>query len=884
MKLASLFTVVLLNMLLVFSAVSPVHAQPAQGDWVITGQVVAENETIALDGNLVVKSGGSLTLRNVILTVNSSDTAQYQISAEPGSSFCIYDSTIMPSDERYAPSFSINGAKFVMKDSEIRGIAAQGWESIKKKTRTDWGFSVSDVDAPLIEGNKITAVNMDKATLQFSNVRDAVINNNVIESEGKVNLHLRFDNLHNSVIMGNHLVVSFFRLERSWNNHIANNTVDVKGWSTVGLMITNGSGNNLIDNNTFNAVPEYGSICTAFRLVNTTFPNAFINNVIKGSSRPEGGAGFITGILISQASNAIIANNRFVDLPTGVSDLEAMQIYRSDSNLILNNHIEGANSGIILFASAGNSLMGNQVSKSGRGIGLYYSSDNNMVENNTLEDNFVNIVFDDAQNNTIRANTFGPYEQRQGYDDSDNLWSRNYWSDYTGKDRGDGTGDAPYSVSPQGADNEPLISKPSPAPALVPDLKPVPFKPFEWESFYFVDANGISVTPKGQIRDKVLKLRGNLTIEEGMSLTLENVTLTAVPGKLAGYAIFVKSGASLYIYGSKVICGERGPAIQIIVEKGGKFIIKDSELHNLGSPGTEVGPAIRILADGVVIENNIITGSKGVIADSNLRDIRIVNNTVSKCLNGIHSWSSVENCIIAGNKISEVVHGSIDLGGTVSNSTIAENTLSDVWGAITWPGETLGDNEILNYMGGFPSKLTFRYLRISPTEVVVGEPVTILADVRSQGEFEATGTVTLMVDGVKVESKSVKLAGVKSTTVDFTLVKDTAGVYKVEVDGLTGSFTVSPPVQPQRPAVRPPVRPQWPAMRPPFQPQNPAVRPPEVLPPAPESEKPPEELPQVPSAGQGLPTLLVGAIVVAIVVIVGGGIAYTLRRKKQKES
>ena len=47
-----------------------------------------------------------------------------------------------------------------------------------------------------------------------------------------------------------------------------------------------------------------------------------------------------------------------------------------------------------------------------------------------------------------------------------------------------------------------------------------------------------------------------------------------------------------------------------------------------------------------------------------------------------------------------------------------------------------------------------------------------------------------MVDGTKVESKSVKLAGGKSTTVDFTLVKDTAGVYKVEVDGLTGSFTV----------------------------------------------------------------------------------------------
>jgi parallel beta-helix repeat protein len=198
----------------------------------------------------------------------------------------------------------------------------------------------------------------------------------------------------------------------------------------------------------------------------------------------EGGGwttgGFKTGVLISLTSNAIIANNSFIDFPIGdTAHNEVIQVYRSDNNLILNNYINSSNNGIILFASSNNTLKGNRVLSSGRGIALYYSSSDNIVENNILINNSVNIILDNAQNNTIRMNSFSTHE-RQGYDDSDNLWSHNYWSDYTGRDDdGDGIGDTPYAIHPKGLDHTPLMSFLL-APVSVPPLKPVPFEDV-WE-------------------------------------------------------------------------------------------------------------------------------------------------------------------------------------------------------------------------------------------------------------------------------------------------------------------------------------------------------------------------------------------------------------------
>ena len=74
--------------------------------------------------------------------------------------------------------------------------------------------------------------------------------------------------------------------------------------------------------------------------------------------------------------------------------------------------------------------------------------------------------------------------------------------------------------------------------------------------------------------------------------------------------------------------------------------------------------------------------------------------------------------------------------------------------------------------------------------VNIAEPATISAFVTNIGDVAGTTTVTLKINGVAVSSKSLKLDGGESRKVSFTTVQGQAGDYKVEIDGLSGTFTV----------------------------------------------------------------------------------------------
>ncbi|MFC1939781.1 Ig-like domain-containing protein [Chloroflexota bacterium] len=81
-------------------------------------------------------------------------------------------------------------------------------------------------------------------------------------------------------------------------------------------------------------------------------------------------------------------------------------------------------------------------------------------------------------------------------------------------------------------------------------------------------------------------------------------------------------------------------------------------------------------------------------------------------------------------------------------------------------------------------------LSISPTEVDTGDKVTISVTVANTGTAAGGYEVTLKVNGAVVETKTVTLAVDSSQKVTFTTTKDTAGTYSVDVNGLTGIFTV----------------------------------------------------------------------------------------------
>lgn len=100
-----------------------------------------------------------------------------------------------------------------------------------------------------------------------------------------------------------------------------------------------------------------------------------------------------------------------------------------------------------------------------------------------------------------------------------------------------------------------------------------------------------------------------------------------------------------------------------------------------------------------------------------------------------------------------------------------------------------------------PALATFSVsdLTINPEQAGIGEPVTISVMVANTGELEGTYTVTLKINTTVEASENVTLTGGATKSVTFTISKDTDGTYDVEVDGLTGTFTVTkPPSAPTR--------------------------------------------------------------------------------------
>jgi hypothetical protein len=92
--------------------------------------------------------------------------------------------------------------------------------------------------------------------------------------------------------------------------------------------------------------------------------------------------------------------------------------------------------------------------------------------------------------------------------------------------------------------------------------------------------------------------------------------------------------------------------------------------------------------------------------------------------------------------------------------------------------------------GTAPAEITVSGLVVPATDIGIAEKATISAMVSNSGDVAGTTTVTFKINGVAVASKDVKLAGHESKSVSFATVQGKAGSYKVDVNGLTGTFTV----------------------------------------------------------------------------------------------
>jgi len=104
-----------------------------------------------------------------------------------------------------------------------------------------------------------------------------------------------------------------------------------------------------------------------------------------------------------------------------------------------------------------------------------------------------------------------------------------------------------------------------------------------------------------------------------------------------------------------------------------------------------------------------------------------------------------------------------------------------------------------------PAAFSLSSLVVSPNEVAPGGTVTISVNVVNTSEEVGNYIVALKIDGVVEASEEVSINAGASQQVIFTLSKDVAKTYSVDVNGLSGTFVVeeeapAPPALPAPPA------------------------------------------------------------------------------------
>ncbi|HXX98480.1 MAG TPA: CARDB domain-containing protein, partial [Candidatus Bathyarchaeia archaeon] len=94
-----------------------------------------------------------------------------------------------------------------------------------------------------------------------------------------------------------------------------------------------------------------------------------------------------------------------------------------------------------------------------------------------------------------------------------------------------------------------------------------------------------------------------------------------------------------------------------------------------------------------------------------------------------------------------------------------------------------------------PATYTISNLSISPNTVNIGSDVTVNATVTNVGDISGTDTVSFKVNGTTVDSQDITLEGKENKVVSFTTIADTIGSNAIDVNGTTGEFAVSMPLQ-----------------------------------------------------------------------------------------
>jgi parallel beta-helix repeat protein len=338
-----------------------VGGPPSSGDWIVTGTESYSDQTIVLDGNLIVENGGNLTFEKVTFELKCHFDGEYSISVNPGGKFYVLDGSVITS---YTPSNAYSflvqpNSTFRMSNSELH---SSGWHAVIPTPEQPMGLSIFSDDAVvencLISNNEYSILAMSGGIV--------IRNNNITENEQGIN------------IGGEGINPSIY------DNYMSKNG--------VGINLGGGCSPYIYDN----AIEFSG---TGINVAGAT-PVIRRNSIIKNRD----------GIVFYSRANPMILDNTIAsNNNTGIN-------VRDSNGTIQGNMIE--NNPIIISEESNPTLRANYIASSG-GRGVFFTGGSSgLVEGNIITNHTLGIHLGDSspiiRGNIITAN----YNGIQCQDDS----------------------------------------------------------------------------------------------------------------------------------------------------------------------------------------------------------------------------------------------------------------------------------------------------------------------------------------------------------------------------------------------------------------------------------------------------------------------------------
>jgi parallel beta-helix repeat protein len=432
--------------------VNGTYTQYIEGDWVVNQTVSLSDEIIVLTGNLTIESGGSLTLKNVTLAMNSSSASgQKIINVNNGGSLIVTDGDNDPTtshdfsnitdspfdiDDDSGTDISYQlfvypGAFFSINNSiihecgynNIKGLMILTNEKVIIENCTfidKWGLSYES------KGN-ITIKNCKFLWCKYSiYLRSGAENFNIINNDISYGEYGFYGlNVKNGYISGNEIYHCDRAIQVSGSNFVINNNlihnnsavrVMAPNQPAVELQITNSEFcNNIIkDNGNFNSSLFNCDGLKMFDCDNVRFNNNIIENT-KNSS----------GIVFQSCSNMFYNNNSIIgNYKFGIYSIiqtDDTNIYFHNNNISDNNKlgIPGV-SGLYIFDPSAlenyvelknNIIQGNDIGLYLFKLGHFSITDNTITNSSNAGVYARNVENGDFSNNSIQGDQYDIYVQ-----------------------------------------------------------------------------------------------------------------------------------------------------------------------------------------------------------------------------------------------------------------------------------------------------------------------------------------------------------------------------------------------------------------------------------------------------------------------------------------